>query len=104
MLAISGLTCIFFKVYSNGLSEVVLGKAIKQHNLPREEIVIMTKLYCAVGKKDDHIFVMGRVSDDLGYVNQHGLSRKVRLNEHRLSLDEKTNNVIAYLRWNQSEP
>lgn len=31
-------------VYSNGLSEVVLGKAIKQHNLPREEIVVMTKV------------------------------------------------------------
>ena len=29
-------------VYSNGLSEVILGKAIKQLNLPREEIVIMT--------------------------------------------------------------
>ncbi|KAG8882414.1 hypothetical protein FRB98_003720 [Tulasnella sp. 332] len=29
--------------YSNGLSEVVLGKAIKQHKLPREEIIIMTK-------------------------------------------------------------
>ena len=30
-------------VYSNGLSEVILGKAIKQLNLPREEIVVMTK-------------------------------------------------------------
>lgn len=32
-------------VYSNGLSEVVLGKAIKQHKLPRDEIVVMTKLH-----------------------------------------------------------
>ena len=32
------------QVYSNGLSEVILGKAIKQHNLPREEIVVMTKV------------------------------------------------------------
>jgi hypothetical protein len=31
-------------VYSNGLSEVILGKAIKQHNLPRDEIVVMTKV------------------------------------------------------------
>ncbi|TFY57889.1 hypothetical protein EVJ58_g6748 [Rhodofomes roseus] len=30
-------------VYSNGLSEVILGKAIKKLNLPREEIVVMTK-------------------------------------------------------------
>ena len=32
------------QVYSNGLSEVILGKAIKQHNLPRDEIVVMTKV------------------------------------------------------------
>ncbi len=31
-------------VYSNGVSEVILGKAIKQFNFPREEIVIMTKV------------------------------------------------------------
>ena len=31
-------------VYSNGLSEVMLGKAIKELKLPREELVIMTKV------------------------------------------------------------
>jgi aryl-alcohol dehydrogenase-like predicted oxidoreductase len=31
-------------MYSNGLSEVYLGKAIKELNLPREEIVVMTKV------------------------------------------------------------
>lgn len=31
-------------IYSNGQSEVILGKAIKQHNLPRDEIVVMTKV------------------------------------------------------------
>ncbi|KAF9501209.1 aryl-alcohol dehydrogenase [Pleurotus eryngii] len=30
---------------SNGQSEIVLGKAIKQLNLPRDEIVVMTKIY-----------------------------------------------------------
>ncbi|KZP29738.1 Aldo/keto reductase [Athelia psychrophila] len=37
-------------VYSNGASEVALGKAIKAHNLPREEIKIMTKLFMTVGR------------------------------------------------------
>ncbi|KAG9100771.1 hypothetical protein FS749_012885 [Ceratobasidium sp. UAMH 11750] len=37
-------------VYSNGLSEVILGKAIKQHKLPRDEIVIMTKVWGLVGR------------------------------------------------------
>ena len=31
-------------MYSNGLSEIYLGKAIKELNLPREEIVVMTKV------------------------------------------------------------
>lgn len=35
---------IFLQVYSNGLSEVILGKAIKKLKLPREEIVVMTKV------------------------------------------------------------
>jgi aryl-alcohol dehydrogenase-like predicted oxidoreductase len=32
------------QTYSNGESETILGKAIKQHNLPRDEIVVMTKV------------------------------------------------------------
>jgi aryl-alcohol dehydrogenase-like predicted oxidoreductase len=32
------------QIYSNGESERILGKAIKQHNLPRDEIVVMTKV------------------------------------------------------------
>jgi hypothetical protein len=31
-------------MYSNGMSEVVLGNAIKKLQLPREEIVVMTKV------------------------------------------------------------
>ena len=32
------------QMYSNGLSEIILGNAIKKLELPREEIVIMTKV------------------------------------------------------------
>ena len=31
-------------MYSNGLSEIILGKAIKKFCLPRDEIVVMTKV------------------------------------------------------------
>jgi aryl-alcohol dehydrogenase-like predicted oxidoreductase len=31
-------------VYSNGESERILGKALKVHNIPRENVVIMTKV------------------------------------------------------------
>ncbi|KAF7300189.1 Aldo/keto reductase [Mycena kentingensis (nom. inval.)] len=68
-------------IYSNGLSEVVLGKAIKQHNIPREEIVVMTKLRHPVGKsiseEATQLFALGEAGlDAAGYVNQYGLSRK----------------------------
>jgi len=78
-------------VYSYGESEIVLGKAIKQLNLPREEIVVMTKLYATLGRtKSENL--MGVNVDELGYVNQHGLSRKhifdsVKASLERLQLD-----------------
>ncbi|KAF7327924.1 Aldo-ket-red domain-containing protein [Mycena kentingensis (nom. inval.)] len=41
-------------VYPNGLSEEVLGRALKTHNIPREEIVILTKVFYGLSRK--HIF------------------------------------------------
>ncbi|KZP31552.1 Aldo/keto reductase [Athelia psychrophila] len=65
-------------VFSNGASEVVLGKAIKAHNLPRDEIVVLTKVYYTVARPG--ATVGPRTSsaelDAAGYVNQRGLSRK----------------------------
>ncbi|CAE6532271.1 unnamed protein product [Rhizoctonia solani] len=58
-------------VYSNGLSEVILGKAIKELNLPRDEVVVMTKVYFNVGHRVDDIMLRGG-----RYPNEHGLSRK----------------------------
>ncbi|KAJ6596994.1 aryl-alcohol dehydrogenase [Mycena vulgaris] len=64
-------------VYSNGESEIVLGKAIKHFNLPRDEIVVMTKVYFTVGREPGVAFLgKGENPDNAGYVNQHGLSRK----------------------------
>ncbi|KAF8800902.1 Aldo/keto reductase [Phlegmacium glaucopus] len=76
-------------VYSNGHSEIMLGKAIKQHNLPRDEIVILTKVYFTVGRT---INTPIGAADEEGYVNQHGLSRKhifesVKHSLERLQLD-----------------
>ena len=85
-------------VYSNGDSERILGKAIKQLNLPRDEIVVMTKV-CGLSRfieyysrrdmkvynvvvRDNGPFVPvpsgdSPQGDARGYVNQYGLSRKV---------------------------
>ncbi|KAJ3767261.1 NADP-dependent oxidoreductase domain-containing protein [Lentinula raphanica] len=73
---------------------IVLGKAIKQHDLPREKIVVMTKVYFAVGKTTDTVtMAKSKVElDESGYANQYGLSRKhifdsVKQSLARLQLD-----------------
>ncbi|KAG8916912.1 hypothetical protein FRC01_002786 [Tulasnella sp. 417] len=81
--------------YSNGLSEVILGKAIKKYNLPRDEIVIMTKLYATISRDMSESSLWGQSIDYLGkrrYSNQQGLSRKhifesVKHSLERLQLD-----------------
>ncbi|KAG6872571.1 hypothetical protein C0995_008722 [Termitomyces sp. Mi166 len=80
-------------IYSNGLSEIILGNAIKQLQLPREEIVILTKVYGTVAREYGTNFITsGENTDELGYVNQHGLSRKhifdsVKASLNRLGID-----------------
>ncbi|GFZ44224.1 oxidoreductase with NAD+ or NADP+ as acceptor, partial [Saitozyma sp. JCM 24511] len=78
--------------YSAGMSEIILGKALKEIGAPRESVVVLTKVYNPVtigsykrapGEKD---------LDKKGYVNQHGLSRKhifesVQASLKRLQLD-----------------
>ncbi|QRW21023.1 aldo/keto reductase family protein [Rhizoctonia solani] len=80
--------------YSGGDSERILGKAVKQLNLPRDEIVVMTKftpkLYF-VAIQDTSIYP-GPAADAAGYVNQYGLSRKhifesIKHSLERLQLD-----------------
>ncbi|CAE6384778.1 unnamed protein product [Rhizoctonia solani] len=78
-------------VYSNGDSERILGQAIKQHNLPRDEIVVMTKLWGVV-MREPGILAPGPEADAAGYVNQYGLSRKhifesIKHSLERLQLD-----------------
>ena len=38
------LRCSTADAYSNGDSEVIIGKAIKRFNIPRESVVILTKV------------------------------------------------------------
>ncbi|KAJ3541586.1 hypothetical protein NM688_g6062 [Phlebia brevispora] len=79
--------------YSNGLSEVILGKAIKKLNLPREELVIMTKLFAPVAPEPGiNMQAGGKTPQDYGVINQQGLSRKhifdgVKNSLKRLQLD-----------------
>ncbi|CAE6445248.1 unnamed protein product [Rhizoctonia solani] len=80
-------------VYSNGESERILGKAIKQLNLPRDEIVVMTKLCGVVGRTPGESYYGNTPEADANrYVNQYGLSRKhifesIKRSLERLQLD-----------------
>jgi len=64
-------------VYSNGVSEEIIGKAIKKYDLPRHKLVILTKCFAIVGEEPG-LRDMG-LKEEIGrsrdYVNQHGLSR-----------------------------
>ncbi|KAG8946630.1 hypothetical protein FRC04_011524 [Tulasnella sp. 424] len=80
-------------VYSNGESERILGEAIKKYNLPRDEIVIMTKVHHLVGRTPQFVDHLSEADKDKQrYVNQYGLSRKhifdsVKHSLERLQLD-----------------
>ncbi|MCJ1442217.1 MAG: hypothetical protein MMC23_002710 [Stictis urceolatum] len=64
-------------MYSNGLSEAIIGKAIKQFDIPRQKIVLMTKVFYPIG--DDPSLFGPMYADQLfsskEFVNQGGLSR-----------------------------
>ncbi|KZS87848.1 oxidoreductase, partial [Sistotremastrum niveocremeum HHB9708] len=96
-------------VYSNGLSESILGKAIKEYkeyNLPREEIVVMTKVFFTVGKAPSVSFFEGSTStpDQSGYVNQHGLSRKHIFDSVKASLTRLQLDYIDVLQCHRFDP
>lgn len=64
-------------IYSNGLSEEILGKAIKQLDLPREEIVVMTKFTGYVSpRREEFLRNPKEFEEKLRCVNQYGGSRK----------------------------
>ena len=75
--------------YPNRQPEHIPGKALKEYNIPRENVVIMTRVCLPLRQ---HVFIDcslgttwvffvvpedGGGADELGSVNCHGLSRKV---------------------------
>jgi len=92
-------------IYSNGQSEIILGKALKQHKIPREEVVIMTKIFGTVYRSPSTLDIPDK--DKAGYVNQYGLSRKhvfdaVKSSLNRLQLDYV--DVLQCHRFDENTP
>ncbi|KAG8943123.1 hypothetical protein FRC04_003203 [Tulasnella sp. 424] len=93
-------------LYSNGLSEVVLGKAIKKYNLPRDEIVVMTKLWGTVGRSTSETLSWAS-QEELGqqrYANQQGLSRKHIFESVKHSLERLQLEYVDLLQCHRFDP
>ncbi|KAF8891344.1 NADP-dependent oxidoreductase domain-containing protein [Infundibulicybe gibba] len=89
--------------YSGGLSEVILGKAIKKYQLPRDEIVVMTKVYFARNRDPSEILAP-KTPQTYSYVNQRGLSRKHIFDAVKQSLERLQLDYIDVLQCHRFDP
>lgn len=66
-------------MYSNGVSEEIIGKAIKKYNIPRHKIVILSKCFGYVGEEPGiRGMVYGqKIADSKDYVNNGGMWRSI---------------------------
>ncbi|RFU26839.1 hypothetical protein B7463_g9496, partial [Scytalidium lignicola] len=63
-------------VYSNGRSEEIIGKTLKIYNIPREQVVILTKVFYALDPEGQSPIAALMDKTKKGLVNRVGLSRK----------------------------
>ncbi|KAJ6485422.1 NADP-dependent oxidoreductase domain-containing protein [Mycena vitilis] len=90
--------------YSNGVSEEVLGRAIKKHNLPRDEIVVLTKVFLPLAKDPGETLWGSTDLDNKGYANQYGLSRKHIFDSVKHSLRRLDLEYIDVLQCHRFDP
>lgn len=95
--------------YSNGVSEEILGKAIRKYNFRRENIVIATKLWGVVGHRengvfDDPLFLSTDEKEQKGYINAFGLSRKHIFDSVDASLKRLQLDYIDLLQIHRFDP
>ncbi|EXJ77616.1 alcohol dehydrogenase [Capronia epimyces CBS 606.96] len=76
-------------VYSNGVSEQLIGATIKKHNIPRKKLVLLSKVFGTVGEEPSvsHIKYPDLIKKSKDYVNQGGLSRAAIFNAVEASLE-----------------
>ncbi|PWW73594.1 Aldo/keto reductase [Tuber magnatum] len=91
--------------YSNGESERIVGKAVREFKIPRDKLVIMTKCYCAVGDElGMQSYRMPELKFRKDYVNRLGLSRKAIFSEVNASLERLGLDYIDLLQIHRCDP
>ncbi|CCH44550.1 putative aryl-alcohol dehydrogenase [Wickerhamomyces ciferrii] len=67
-------------LYSNGLSEIILGKFLKKYNIKRDKVVILTKVWAPVDESVGYDFMALRdfktEEQGIDFANNKGLSRR----------------------------
>ncbi|KAK0117554.1 hypothetical protein ONS95_011891 [Cadophora gregata] len=93
-------------VYSNGASEIIIGKAIKKYNIPRHKLVILTKCHGSVGETPEvrGFFFPKEIRASKDYVNQGGLSRQAIFNQVNASLARLDIDYIDLLQIHRFDP
>ena len=61
-------------VYSNGESEQIIGKALKEYNISRDKVVILTKCFGAVGESPEirSSSLGAHIPKSKDYINHYG--------------------------------
>lgn len=92
-------------VYSNGVSEEIIGKALKKFEIPRSKVVILSKCFGPVAEDVSvRAVLFPQIRDSKDYVNQAGLSRTAIFNAVDASLKRLDTPYLDLLQIHRFDP